>query len=49
MYIPDIKKILEQYIPQIDWMDLKKSGDTFIKDEGRKQLMAPAVDPNTGQ
>ena len=45
----DPQKILEQYIPQIDWMDLKKSGDTFIKDEGRKQLMAPAVDPNTGQ
>ena len=45
----DPQKILEQYIPQIDWQDLKKSGNTFIKDEGRKQLMAPSVDQGMGQ
>ena len=45
----DPQKVLEQYIPQIDWQDLKKTGETFIKDEGKKQLMAPAVDPGTGQ
>lgn len=45
----DPQKILEQYIPQIDWQDLKKSGNTFIKDEGRKQLMAPAADQGMGQ
>jgi hypothetical protein len=37
----DPQKILEQYIPQIDWADLKKSGDNFIKQKGKEALMAP--------
>lgn len=40
----DPQKILEQYIPQIDWADLKKSGDNFIKKKGKEALMAP-TDP----
>ena len=38
----DPQKILEQYIPQIDWADLKKSGDNFIKKKGKEALMAPS-------
>ena len=38
----DPQKILEQYIPQIDWADLKKSGDSFIKKKGKEALMAPS-------
>jgi hypothetical protein len=38
----DPQKILEQYIPQIDWKDLKKSGTTYIKEEAKQTLMQPA-------
>ena len=37
----DPQKILEQYIPQIDWKDLKKSGTTYIKEEAKQTLMQP--------
>ena len=37
----DPQRILEQYIPQIDWEDLKKSGTTYIKQEAKEQLMQP--------
>ena len=40
----DPQKILEQYIPQIDWKDLKKSGTTYIKEEAKQTLMQPQMD-----
>lgn len=45
----DPQKILEQYIPQIDWKDLKKSGTTYIKEEAKQTLMAPSADQGMGQ
>lgn len=44
----DPQKILEQYIPQIDWKDLKKSGTTYIKEEAKQALMQPQMDQGQG-
>lgn len=44
----DPQKILEQYIPQIDWKDLKKSGTTYIKEEAKQTLMQPQMDQGQG-
>ena len=40
--------LLEQYIPQIDWAKLKKSGEAYIKEEGKKQLMQPDPTATSG-
>ena len=35
----DPEKLLEMYIPQMNWESLKKSGETLIKDEVKKQII----------
>lgn len=44
----DPEELLRLYIPQMNWADLMKTGDSFIKKQAKEQLMAQPEDGGSG-